>query len=146
MTAAGRTGTRVGVDVGAVRVGVAVSDPAGRLAVPHATLARDVAGESDLHALAALVAERDAAEVVVGLPRSLSGRDGPAAAVARAYAARLAEVVAPVAVRLVDERLSTVAAERALAESGVRGRSRRAVVDQSAATIILQSALDGRPS
>ena len=138
----GLSGVRLGVDVGSVRVGVAVSDPDGVLATPLTTLARDPRRGADLDALAQLVSERSAVEVVVGLPRSLSGAEGPAAQAARGYADALAARIAPVPVRLVDERLSTVAAERALREQGVRGKSRRAVVDQAAAVVILQAALD----
>jgi putative Holliday junction resolvase len=82
--------------------------------------------------------------VVVGLPVTLAGGHGPAAAAAEAYAKQLAEVVAPVPVRLVDERMSTVVATRRLAERGVRGRRQRAVVDQAAAVEILQSWLDAQ--
>jgi putative Holliday junction resolvase len=138
----GLAGVRLGVDVGNVRVGVARSDRDAILATPLVTLPRDAKRGSDLDALEALVREYEAVEVVVGLPRSLSGKEGPAAVAARAYAARLAERVAPVPVRLVDERLTTVSAERTLAERGVRGRNRRAVVDQAAAVVILQAALD----
>lgn len=134
-----RRGVRVGVDVGSVRVGVAVSDPDGILATPAVTLDRRADGR-DLDELAALVAEREALEVVVGLPRSLSGGEGPAAATCRAYAGALAQRIAPTPVRLSDERLSTVSAHRALAR--VPGRARRAVVDQAAAVEILQAALD----
>jgi putative holliday junction resolvase len=142
---------RVGVDVGSVRVGVAASDAGGILATPVRTLARDLEGGADLSVLAAIVREREAVEVVIGLPRSLSGRDGPAAALARAYAAELAPLVAPVPVRLVDERFSTVTAQRSLRGSGVSGRKSRRVIDQAAAVVILQLALDterstGRPS
>ncbi|EWT02956.1 Holliday junction resolvase [Intrasporangium oryzae NRRL B-24470] len=137
-----RLGTRIGVDVGNARVGVAASDPSGVLAHPVATLARDVERESDLERIVALVAEREAIEVVVGLPRHLSGEEGEAARSARAYAARLAQRIPAVTVRLVDERLTTVAAHRRLRDSGVPGRGQRAVVDQAAAVIILQSALD----
>jgi putative Holliday junction resolvase len=141
---------RLGVDVGSVRVGVAASDPEGLLATPVATLARDVDGGGDLLGLADLVREREAVEVVVGLPRSLSGQDGPAARTAREYAQRLALAVRPVPVRLVDERLTTVTAHQSLRRSGVSGRRGRQVVDQVAATVILQLALDmersaGRP-
>lgn len=135
-------GVRVGVDVGSVRVGVAASDPAGVLATPVLTLSRDFRGERDLDELAGIVAERAAVEVVVGLPRSLSGRDGPAVAAARAYADALATRVAPVPVRLVDERLTTVVAEQQLRAAGHASRARRRVVDQAAAVAILQSALD----
>ncbi|HEV2088015.1 MAG TPA: Holliday junction resolvase RuvX, partial [Cryptosporangiaceae bacterium] len=137
-----KPGVRLGVDVGAVRVGVAVSDAAGVLATPLVTLRRDVAGGADLRELAALVAEHSAVEVVVGLPRSLSGAEGQAAVAARAYAARLSPRIAPVPVELTDERLTTVIATRTLAGSGVRGKRQRAVVDQAAAVLILQSWLD----
>ena len=138
---------RIGVDVGLARVGVAVSDRDGLLATPVATLLRDVAGGTDLAELARLVLERQAVEVVVGLPRTLAGEEGAAAAGARAYADDLARRIAPVPVRLVDERLTTVLAERHLRDQGVRARDQRAVVDQVAAVAILQSALDaGRPA
>ena len=139
MTAPVRTGVRLGVDVGSVRVGVAASDPDGILATPVTTLQRREDG-GDLRALAVLVAERSAVEVVVGLPRSLSGGEGRAAGAAREYAEDLARLVAPVPVRLSDERLTTVTAHRSL--SRVPGRQRRAVVDQAAAVEILQAALD----
>jgi putative Holliday junction resolvase len=137
-----RPGTRIGVDVGSVRVGVAVSDRDGLLATPVVTLARDADGGTDLRQLAELVVERDAMEVVVGLPRSLSGAEGAAALAARGYAERLVELVDPVPVRLVDERLTTVTAQQQLRGSGVRERQGRAVVDQVAAVVILQHALD----
>jgi putative Holliday junction resolvase len=110
------------------------------------TLPRDLGGRSDQHAIAAAVRERAVLEVVVGLPRSLSGLEGRAAALARDYAVELAAMVAPVPVRLVDERLSTVDASRTLRDSGVAGRKQRAVVDQAAAVLILQAALDGERS
>ena len=137
-----RTGVRLGVDVGAVRVGVAASDPRGLMAAPVETVPRDPAGTADLERIAALAAERGAVEVVVGLPRSMSGREGPAARAARSYARALAVHLTPLDVRLVDERLTTVSATRDLRRAGVRERKGRAVVDQAAASIILQSALD----
>lgn len=133
-----------GVDVGTVRVGIARSDPSGLLASPVVTLARDAAGGSDLLELAQLVAEGDTAGVVVGLPRTLAGREGESARMARDYAAQLAERIAPIPVELTDERLSTVSAERTLRTRGVRGKSKRAVVDQAAAVVILQQWLDTR--
>lgn len=143
----GRRGVRLGVDVGSVRVGVAVSDPDGLLATPVETVPRDPqripeAGDEDLERLAELVAEHAATTVVVGLPRSLSGAESAAAQRARTYASLLAARIAPVPVRLVDERLTTVDAHRVLRESGVAGRRQRSVVDQAAAVLILQSALD----
>ncbi len=137
-----RHGVRLGVDVGSVRVGVARSDPSGFLATPVETLARDTRDGQDLDALSRLVTEHGAVEVVVGLPRSLSGREGEAARAAPKYAVAVARRVAPVPVRLVDERLSTVSAHRSLRDAGVRGRRHRPVVDQAAAVVILQSALD----
>ncbi len=137
-------GRWIGVDVGTVRVGVAESDADGILATPVATLVRDEDGGSDLAALAALVGERAATAVYVGLPLQLSGSEGAAAQLAREYAARLAALVAPVRVRLVDERLTSVASHRRLHESGRAGRTHRAVVDQVAAVLILQAALDAQ--
>jgi putative Holliday junction resolvase len=130
-------GVRIGVDVGSVRVGVAVSDPDGILATPVATLDR----AASLDAVAVLVAERDAVEVVVGHPVHLSGAAGTSARDAEQWAEALCARVA-VPVRLVDERLTTVTATRTLAERGVRGKAQRAVIDQAAAVAILQSALD----
>ncbi|GAA4402012.1 Holliday junction resolvase RuvX [Fodinibacter luteus] len=140
-------GVRIGVDVGTVRVGVALSDPDGILATPVTTLARHpdsrpAAGDPDVEAVADLVSQHAAVGVVVGLPRSLSGDEGPAAAAARTYAAVVAARIAPVWVRLVDERLTSVDAHRTLRESGLAGRRQRAVVDQAAAVLILQTALD----
>jgi len=141
---------RLGVDVGSVRVGLAACDPAGVLASPVETVARDRRGDADLARIAALARELEAIEIVVGLPLSLSGKAGRAAATASEYASRLAQITGPTPVRLVDERLSTVSAHGNLASAGLGSRARRAVVDQAAAVIILQSALDaeratGRP-
>ena len=118
---------------------MAVSDPSAFLATPVETVKR---GAGDLDRLAALVAEHEAVLVYVGLPRSLSGGEGPAAGKVRAFAAQLAQRVAPIQVRLYDERLSTVSAEAVLRQRGRKGRKRRAVVDQAAAVVILQAALD----
>lgn len=134
-------GRRLAVDVGKARVGVAISDPGCILATPLVTLARD---DGDISALATLVREHEIVEVVVGLPVTLAGREGPAAVDSRAYAQSLAQAIAPVPVQLTDERMSTVAASRRLSEQGVRGRRQRAVVDQAAAVEILQVWLDLR--
>jgi putative Holliday junction resolvase len=143
-----RHGVRLGVDPGDARIGVARSDPTGFLATPLETVRR---GKGDLARLARLVVEEEAVEVVVGLPRSLSGGEGPAAAKVREFAGRLAERISPVTVRLQDERLTTVSAEAMLRDRGKKGAERRAVVDQAAAVFILQHALDseratGRPA
>ncbi|WP_285642353.1 Holliday junction resolvase RuvX [Lentzea sp. NBRC 102530] len=137
-------GRRLGVDVGSVRVGVSLSDPSPFLATPLVTLKRDEKGGADLTELVRLVAEHDVVEVVVGLPKTLAGRHGPAAEAATAYAAALAGRIAPVPVRLSDERLTTVVVSRVLAQRGVKGKKQRAVVDQAAAVEILQSWLDAR--
>lgn len=145
-------GARLAVDVGSVRVGLAASDPDGLVATPVATLARDTRpprpGDlpADLAQIVAEVAERSAAAVYVGLPRHLSGKEGAAAEAARAYAGALAQALAPVPVRMVDERMSTVTAHQALHASGRSGRRHRAVVDQAAAVVILQTALDAERS
>ena len=136
-----RRGRRLGVDVGAVRVGVALSDPDGVLATPLVTLPRDLAHKTDLQAVARLVAEHDAVGVVVGLPRTLANREGPAAVAAREFATALGAVVA-VPIEFTDERMSTVVATRQLRQRGVKGRRQRAVVDQAAAVVILQGWLD----
>lgn len=147
-----RPGVRVGVDVGSARVGVALSDPEAVLATPWASVPvpTDDSGADPATVLAGLVSERGAIEVIVGLPKSLSGAQGPAAQSAREFATRLGTQVRPVPVRLLDERLSTVQAHRALHASGRPGRRHREVVDQVAAVTILQTALDlerasGRP-
>jgi putative holliday junction resolvase len=134
-----RRGARLAVDVGSVRIGVAKSDPDGVLASPLTIVHR---GAGDLAAIARLSAEHEAIEVVVGLPLHLSGQHGSSAADARAFAAQLATLVAPTPVRLVDERFTTVLADAALRRAGRAGRKRRAVVDQAAAALLLQGALD----
>ena len=137
-------GRRLAVDVGSVRVGVALSDPGPLLATPLVTLSRDERGGRDLDQLTELVTEHEVVEVVVGLPRTLAGRTGTAAQLALAYADQLAARIAPVPVRLADERLTTVSAARMLSQRGVKGRKQRAVVDQAAAVEILQGWLDAR--
>lgn len=140
-----RHGVRLGIDPGDARIGVARSDPSGMLATPVETVRR---GRGDLARIAEIVrAEQDGdpervLEVVVGLPRSLAGGEGPAAAKVREWAAKLARTVAPVPVRLADERLTTVSAEAMLRDRGRSGPKRRAVVDQAAAVVILQHVLD----
>ena len=142
-------GRRLGVDVGKVRVGVAMCDPDGILATPLATVSRDMGAAADsvpadIAELVRLVREHEAVQVVVGLPVRLDGSEGTAAIDIRAYAERLARAVGHVPVILADERMSTVVASRRLAERGVRGKRQRAVVDQAAAVEILQSWLDAQ--
>jgi putative holliday junction resolvase len=135
-----RTGVRLGVDVGSVRIGIARSDPGGLLASPLETVRR---GPGDLAAIADLAAGNDAVEVVVGLAVGLAGREGKAAAAGRAFAGELAARLAPVPVRLVDERFTTVLAHAALQQGGRDSRARRERVDSAAAALLLQGALDG---
>jgi putative holliday junction resolvase len=142
-------GRRLGVDVGKVRVGVAISDPDGILATPLVTLSRDMGAAADsvpadIAQLVRLVGEHEAVQIVVGLPVRLNGAEGAAAIDIRAYSERLASAVGQVPVVLADERMSTVVATRRLAERGVRGKRQRAVVDQAAAVEILQSWLDAQ--
>jgi len=134
-----RSGIRLAVDVGSVRIGVAGCDPGGVLATPLATVRR---GEGDLAEIARLCAEREVIEVIVGLPTSLSGQAGRAAADARAFASQLADRIAPVDVRLVDERFTTTLAHSALRAGGRDSKQRRFTVDKAAAALLLQSALD----
>jgi putative Holliday junction resolvase len=133
-----RSGVRLGIDVGTVRIGVARSDLHGMLATPVETVPR---GEGDVARLAALVAELEVTEVIVGLPLALSGRRTASTDDAVAFATRLAGTVG-VDVRLVDERLSTVSAQSAARMSGKNTKQTRSVIDQIAAVIILQHALD----
>ncbi|HEY2315304.1 MAG TPA: Holliday junction resolvase RuvX [Streptosporangiaceae bacterium] len=138
-----RQGVRLGVDVGTVRIGVARSDPGGLLASPLDTVRR---GAGDLAELARLAADTDAIEVVVGLAVSLAGREGKSAADGRAFASALAARLAPVPVRLVDERFTTVLAHAALQQGGHGSRARRQAVDKAAAALVLQGALDAERS
>jgi putative holliday junction resolvase len=136
-------GRRLGVDVGTVRIGVAVSDPDGILATPVETIRRD---RTDKHVrrLTLLVKELEAVEVVVGLPRTLADRSGSSAHDAIEVAERLAGRIAPTPVRLSDERLTTVVAQRSLREAGIRAKGQRSLIDQAAAVGILQNWLDQR--
>jgi putative Holliday junction resolvase len=138
----------LGVDLGTRRIGLAVSDPTGTLAGPHGVLERGGDADADRRAIVRAAREVGAARIVVGLPRSLSGRDGPAARAARAEVAALEAVAGPdLPVELHDERFSTVTARRALAGATpgrARRRRRRTGVDAAAAAIILQSYLESR--
>jgi putative pre-16S rRNA nuclease len=134
-----RPGVRLAVDPGTVRIGVARSDPSGVLATPLTVVRR---GKGDLNALASLAVAEEAMEILVGLPRSLSGREGPAADAAKKFAVRLARRVAPLPVRLVDERFTTTTAHSALSAGGHDSRARRQTVDAAAAAVLLEAALE----
>jgi putative Holliday junction resolvase len=132
-----RTGTRIGVDVGTTRVGVARSDALGQMAVPVVTLPRATA----IDELLLLASEYDAIEFVCGLPLSLDGSDTASTMDARKFATDLF-VASGVSVRLVDERLTTVTAQHALRDATHSTKSGRAMIDQVAATILLDNALN----
>ena len=138
-----RQGRRLGLDVGTVRIGVALSDPTGMLASPLETVERRRDG-GDLERIAALVVEHEVTEVIVGEPRHLSGASGASAREARAYSRALAGRIGSVPVHLVDERLSTVTAASSLRANGLDSRAQRPVIDQAAAVVILQAYLDAQ--
>lgn len=145
-----RHGRALGVDLGARRIGLALSDPLGLVASPLMVWQRAGDTASDHAAILRAAAENEAEVIVVGVPLSLStGRPGPAAKAALAEVAELAERAAaadrPIRIETHDERLTTVTAQRSLATSGVRARKRRGVVDMVAAAVMLQSWLDGHP-
>ena len=139
-----RVGVRLGVDVGKARIGVARSDLHGMLATPVETVPRAADGDADLARIAEIAAELEAFEAVVGMPLNLRGERTPSTDDAVAFAERLAARLAPagVAVRLVDERLSTVSAQGQLRQAGKRTKQTRSIIDQAAAVVILQHALD----
>ncbi|PWF26410.1 Holliday junction resolvase RuvX [Ancrocorticia populi] len=134
-----RRGKRLSIDVGQARLGVATCDPDAILATPVETLARN---GSDIRRAAQMVKRESIIEVIVGLPLNMDGTEGASARHARSWAGKLANRIAPVPVRLVDERLSTVTAHAQLSASGRSSRNHRSVVDQAAAIIILETALD----
>jgi putative Holliday junction resolvase len=145
-SAAAPAGTKLGVDVGLARVGLAGSDPGGILATPIRTLKRDAKKNSDIRVLVREAAERSAVQVFVGLPRTMKGGESASTQMAREYADLLAQALADaglaVPVNLIDERLTTVSAHRTLHSAGMSSREHRKVVDQVAAVEILQQALD----
>lgn len=139
-------GVKLGVDVGQVRVGLAVSDPDGMLAMPVKTLKRDAKKNSDIRVVVREAETRGAVQVFVGLPRSMRGTETASTQMARDYAdtlvAELERSGNPLPVSLVDERLTTVSAHRSLHEAGLNSKDHRRVVDQAAAVAILQHAID----
>ena len=139
-----RPGVRLGIDVGKARVGVARSDLHGMLATPVETVPRDLGGDSAVVRIAQIAAELDAFEAIVGLPLNLRGERTPSTDDAVRFAESLAHRLAPlgVPVRLVDERLSTVSAQGQLRQAGRKTKQSRGIIDQAAAIVILQHALD----
>ena len=131
------------LDLGSKRIGVALSDLTGTVASPLTVIQRSRSKRHDHERIAKLVRDEEADLVVVGLPISLSGEEGPAAKAARTETAALATLI-DVPIETYDERLSTVTAQRALTEAGVRGRSGRQVIDKVAAAVFLQAYLDRR--
>jgi putative holliday junction resolvase len=138
-----RAGARaLGIDVGEVRIGVAISDELGAIASPLAMIPR---GEGDIEAIARLVEENRAGAVVVGMPTGMSGREGPQAALTRAFAERLSEALGPDApVRYWDERLTSAIADRTMRERGTKRGDRKQQRDAIAASVILQGWLDNQ--
>ncbi len=135
----------LGIDLGAKRIGLAMSDPGGILATPHSVLTRSGSRARDHRRIAAMVEEWDVGRIVVGLPLSLDGTLGAAAEAAEAEAREIG-VVTGVPVETYDERLTTVSAHQVLREQGVAGPDRKDVVDKVAAAVLLQAWLDGRPA
>ena len=139
-------GVKLGVDVGTVRVGVAICDRDSILATPYKTLDRNTKKNSDVRFIVKLVQELGAVQVIVGLPRTMKGEERASAKMAVDYAQLLADGLSALAlevpVNLVDERLSSVTAHRNLHEAGMSSRNHRKVVDQVAAAGILQHAID----
>ncbi|MDQ4212763.1 Holliday junction resolvase RuvX [Microbacterium sp. ASV81] len=133
-----RRGVRLGIDVGRARIGVSRCDPDGMLAVPVETVPR---GDESVSRILQLVAEYEPLELLVGLPINMRGEDTPSTADAREFAHALA-AASGLAVRLIDERLSTVTAHQALRASGRSQRESRGVIDQAAAVVLLQQAID----
>jgi putative Holliday junction resolvase len=136
-------GTRaLGVDLGTRRIGLALSDPSRTVATPHEVLRRSGDAAADRRAIVDTARRQDANVIVVGLPLSLSGRSGPAARAALEEVEALRAVAGNIEVTVHDERLTTVTAERALTEAGLRREARRRVVDKVAAAVMLQSWLE----
>lgn len=136
-----RRGIRFGVDVGKARIGIARSDPDGLLAVPLETVKRDLEGETHLARIAELVKEYEALELIVGHPLNMRGESTPSTEDAVGVAQALAAIVdAPV--RLLDERLTTVSAAKQFRAAGKQASRSRQVIDQAAAVVLLQDALD----
>lgn len=134
----------VGIDYGQKRIGIAVSDSQGRVALPVQSFVRTKDRKGDIRRLASLIKEYEPAKIIVGLPVGLSGRPGPSAEAVKRFVSELSAEVA-VEVLLQDERFSTVEASRRLREANMSEKAQRSVIDAAAAAIILQTWLEGRP-
>ncbi len=132
----------LGIDYGEARVGVAISDELGMLAHPLETIT--VKDTDPVARVAQLVRDRGADTVIVGLPRNMDGSHGPSAEKARTFAVKLREAAAGCNVRLWDERLTTVAAQKALHAAGKTAKQSKSLIDQAAAVMILQGWLDSQ--
>ena len=133
----------LGVDLGTRRIGLALSDPTGTLASPYEVLQRSGDAARDRKAIIAAAVDAEAEKIVVGLPKSLSGKKGPAEKAARAEVDALREAApAGMEIDLYDERFTTVIAQRSLIEAGMRRDARKKVVDKVAAAVMLQSYLE----
>ncbi len=132
----------LGIDHGDARIGLAISDELGMLAHPLETIALKEVADPVTH-IAAIVAREKIATIVLGLPRNMDGTYGPAAEKTRAFAEKL-RTACPCPVKLWDERLTTVAAQRSLHEAGRNVKQSRQVIDQVAAQLILQGWLDSQ--
>ncbi len=137
-------GRVLGVDLGARRIGLALSDPTQLIASPLRVLERSGDPAADRQAIVAAAREEEAATVVIGLPKEMSGRKGPAATAASAEVDALRTLAPDLTFELVDERLTTVIAQRSLIESGMTRKKRKGTVDKVAAAVILQSYLDAQ--
>lgn len=141
-----RSGVRLGVDVGRARIGIARSDPSGLLATPLETVPRDAEGRADVARILELIVEYGAVELVVGFPLGLGGHRTASTDDAEQFGQALADAGSGACVRLVDERLSTTQAQGQLRAAGRKTKNSRAVIDQAAAVVILQHALDAERS
>lgn len=144
-----RPGVRIGVDVGKARIGVARCDQHAMLATPLETVPRSASGDADVVRILELAKEADAFEFVVGLPLGMSGHRTPSTDDAEMFAKRISAALersndwgGETLVRLVDERLSTVSAQGQLRQAGKKSKQSRSIIDQAAAVVILQHALD----
>jgi putative Holliday junction resolvase len=134
----------LGVDLGSARIGLALSDPSGTLASPLAVLARSGDRKRDHRAIVAAARENEAESIVVGLPRSLSGKQGPAELATLDEIEQLRAAAGDLPIDAYDERFTTVIAQRSLVESGMRRSNRKKVVDKVAAAVMLQSYLESK--